>query len=210
MNKTLLATTLALSLGFGVGAIAQQAPVGGPDAKGNAPIKRGHTINDGSAKPGANSFTEGEARTHILHSGYTDVSALTKGQDGVWRGTATRNGAQVSVALDFKGNVSQAEASGGGQGGAMGVAPAASMDLSSTGAGMGSGGMGMGMGASGGGAAATGSVMRHHHIHHRRHHHGRGHCANPGPNGVACSGVDTTGKGISDREQNAMQAGAHP
>ncbi len=199
MNKTLLATTLALSLGLGAGAFAQ-APVGGPDAKGNAPLKSAHTINDGSAKPGANSFTEGQARKHILNSGYTDVSGLTKGEDGVWRGAATRDGAQVSVAMDFKGNVTQAAAAGGSGGMATSATSATSATAGNADA-MGD--------SSKGGAAATGGAMHHakrHHHHHRRH----GRCANPGPNGVACSGVDTTGKGISDREQNALQAGAHP
>ena len=105
MNKTILVSALALSLGLGSAALAQSPPVGGPDAKGNAPLKHMHTVNDGSAKPGANSFTQGQARQHILNSGYTDVTGLTKGQDGVWRGMATHNGAQVNVAMDFKGNV---------------------------------------------------------------------------------------------------------
>ncbi len=113
MNKTILVSTLALSLGLGSTAFAQSAPVGGPDAKGNAPLKHMHTVNDGSAKPGANSFTEGQARQHIVNSGYSDVTGLAKGQDGVWRGRASHNGAQVDVAMDFKGNVTEAGAAGG-------------------------------------------------------------------------------------------------
>jgi putative membrane protein len=33
------------------------------------------------------------------------VSALQKDADGVWRGKAVKNGASVSVGLDFQGNV---------------------------------------------------------------------------------------------------------
>ena len=216
MNKTLLASALALSLGLGpMGlcstAFAQSPPVGGPDAKGNAPLKHMHTVNDGSAKPGANSFTEGQARQHILNSGYTDVTGLAKGKDGVWRGMASHNGSQVNVAMDFKGNVT--EASGGA--GASAMSSSSSQTTSAMPAGGGDqGGMAAGGAAAGGaaaGGAAVGAMAMHHHHHmHPHHHHQGGRCANPGPNGVACSGVDSTGNGVSDKEKNAMQAGAHP
>ena len=163
-----------------------------------------HTVNDGSAKPGANSFTQGQARQHIVNSGYGDVSGLSKGQDGVWRGTATRNGSQVNVAMDFKGNVTEA---GGGTGMSAGPQGSGSTGGADT-SGMSGGGMAAGGAAAGG--AAAGAMMMHHHHHHRMMHSHGGHCANPGPNGAACSGVDSNGNGISDREQRAMQAGAHP
>ena len=116
MTRTTLIAAAYLALG---GAAFAQTPnaqssgslsSGGPDAKGNAPFKASHTVNDGGPKGGATSFTRGQARQHILNSGYSAVSALAKGQDGVWRGMATRNGATVPVALDFKGNVTQAPA----------------------------------------------------------------------------------------------------
>ncbi len=204
MNKTLIASALVLSLGLGPVAFAQSPPVGGPDAKGNAPLKHMHTVNDGSAKPGANSFTEGQARQHIVNSGYGDVTGLTKGQDGVWRGMASHNGAQVNVAMDFKGNVTEAA----------GAAPTTSGVQAPT-ALQGGGPDHSGMVARGAGAGgmATGAMTHHHHhmFHHHHmlsHHHGR--CAYPGPNGAACSGIDTSGSGVSDREKNAIQAGAHP
>ena len=197
MTRSLLATTLAISLGFGFAAMAQTPPVGGPDAKGNAPLKAPHTVNDGAARPGANSFTEGQARQHILNSGYTAVSGLTKGSDGVWRGSATRNGAPVSVAMDFKGNVTQAM--GSTATGQMTSTSSTNETRSMTETGS----------AAAGGAMMAGAKMHAHVRHHRRrHHHGR--CADPGPNGAACSGVDTNGRGVSDREEHAIQAGAHP
>ena len=143
MNKSILVSALALSLGLGPvalgsAAFAQSPPVGGPDAKGNAPLKHMHTVNDGSAKPGANSFTQGQAQQHIVNSGYTDVTGLTKGKDGVWRGMASHNGAQVNVAMDFKGNVT--EAAGGTGAGAMTSNSSQETSATSAGAG-GQGGM---------------------------------------------------------------------
>ncbi|WP_368045428.1 hypothetical protein [Pseudoroseomonas cervicalis] len=54
---------------------------------------------------GANSFTEGQARSRIEAAGYTDVRDLRKDDQGVWRGRAMRNGTQADVGLDFQGNV---------------------------------------------------------------------------------------------------------
>ena len=54
---------------------------------------------------GANSFTEGQAKSRIENAGYSSVSALKKDDKGVWRGTATKNGQQGSVGLDYKGDV---------------------------------------------------------------------------------------------------------
>ncbi len=57
---------------------------------------------------GANSFTKGQARHRIQRKGYTKVTGLTKDADGVWRGTAQKDGQTVNVWLDYKGNVGQA------------------------------------------------------------------------------------------------------
>ena len=54
---------------------------------------------------GANSFTEGQARTRIAGAGVRDVSPLTKGADGIWRGRAGREGRTFDVGFDFKGQV---------------------------------------------------------------------------------------------------------
>ena len=56
---------------------------------------------------GANSFSEGEARRRIESGGFSGVGALHKDDGGVWRGTATKNGASAQVWLDYKGNVGQ-------------------------------------------------------------------------------------------------------
>jgi len=55
--------------------------------------------------PGSNSFTLREARRRIETGGFTQVTALQKDRDGVWRGKAMRNGAAVDVFCDYQGNV---------------------------------------------------------------------------------------------------------
>ena len=57
--------------------------------------------------PGANSFTEGQARQRIAKAGFEEVQQLKKDDQGVWRGQAKKSGQQVSVALDYRGNVVQ-------------------------------------------------------------------------------------------------------
>jgi hypothetical protein len=60
---------------------------------------------EGAPLQGANSFTEGQAKDRATAWGVTGVSAMTKDDKGVWRGTGTVDGANVSVAVDYKGNV---------------------------------------------------------------------------------------------------------
>ena len=189
---------LALATALGAATIVAAQPSGGPDAKGNAPLKAVHTVNDGVAKPGANSFTQSQARKHILNSGYTAVSGLAKGPDGVWRGTATKDGAAVSVALDFKGNVSEGGPAPGAQPAAVGpvispaqapmAAPAAPAAPTST----------------------TSPLTRHGRHHHRRRHHHASTASAPGRSGVAMSGIDRNRNGVSDKEDRANDKIPHP
>lgn len=59
----------------------------------------------GAPLKGANSFTEGQARDRATAWGVSSVSAMTKDDMGVWRGTGTVDGGNVNVAVDYKGNV---------------------------------------------------------------------------------------------------------
>lgn len=61
--------------------------------------------NPSAPIPGANSFTEEQAKSRIQDAGYTDVSALTKDDQGIWRGEASKDGKSAAVALDYQGNV---------------------------------------------------------------------------------------------------------
>ena len=62
-------------------------------------------VDEGAPLKGANSFTEGQAKDRVLAAGLSGVSALTKDEDGIWRGTATKDGKTVNIAVDYKGNV---------------------------------------------------------------------------------------------------------
>jgi hypothetical protein len=59
----------------------------------------------GAPFEGANSFTEGQAKDRAAASGVSGISAMTKDDKGVWRGTGMVDTAAVNVAVDFKGNV---------------------------------------------------------------------------------------------------------
>ena len=79
----------------------------GPSTEGGQSAVR---IDDGTRtaatpQPGANSFTEGQARSRIEAAGFTNVTELQKDDQGIWRGRGMRNGQQVGVALDFTGAV---------------------------------------------------------------------------------------------------------
>jgi len=80
-----------------------KAAAGGQDNQAVA------TTNANASQPahGANSFTMGEARGRIASEGYQNVADLHKDNQGVWRGKAMKNGAQVNVWLDYKGNIGQ-------------------------------------------------------------------------------------------------------
>ena len=88
---------------------AANPPSGGPNSM--PPSEPANAISNGNPgasglSKGANSFTEAQVRDRLGKQGYGQVSALTKDQDGVLRGSAVRNGHQVHVGLDYKGNIS--------------------------------------------------------------------------------------------------------
>ena len=93
---------LALILATG-GALAQNPPAN--DGPNNKAINSKSENNPGAPVAGANSFTEGQARSRMESKGYTNLSGLKKDDKGVWRGTAMRGGKSVDVSLDFEGNV---------------------------------------------------------------------------------------------------------
>lgn len=54
---------------------------------------------------GANSFTQEQARERATAAGYADVGTLTQAADGTWQGAAMKDGASVTVVVDYQGNV---------------------------------------------------------------------------------------------------------
>ena len=71
----------------------------------NPAVKNPTAHTTAMAAKGRNSFTEAQAQGRIAKAGYANVSKLAKNANGVWQGTATKGGAKVNVALDYKGNV---------------------------------------------------------------------------------------------------------
>jgi opacity protein-like surface antigen len=100
--RTYLAIAATAALLISPAAFAQPA-----NPKGNTPAVTTPNSPPNPQAPvsGANSFTEGQAKSRIESSGYTNVSGLRKDDQGVWRGTAMKDGRQVNVSLDFQGNV---------------------------------------------------------------------------------------------------------
>ncbi len=87
---------------FAAFAIATSAAVAQTPA-----VKSPSENNPAAPVPGANSFTEGQAKSHVEAAGYTDVTALKKDANGVWTGSAKKGGQTVTVKVDFQGNVTQ-------------------------------------------------------------------------------------------------------
>lgn len=90
-------------LAFTATALAQEAQ--------NPPVKPSITT-PGSTNPAApvkrkNSFTENQAKARIEKKGFTNITNLKLGQDGVWRASAERNGVPTSVALDYQDNITE-------------------------------------------------------------------------------------------------------
>ncbi|MCW8085810.1 hypothetical protein [Sabulicella glaciei] len=85
---------------------------GGRAAAANDSDRRDGTANVAPAAgtsatqvPGANSFTEGQTRSRMEGAGFSQVRELRRDDNGVWRGTAMREGRQVQVSMDYQGNV---------------------------------------------------------------------------------------------------------
>ena len=103
------ALAAALLIGGSAAALAQNTPpkpadtgAYGTSRDTNVPSR---DAGDGMLKPGANSFTEDQARRRIEDRGYTGVGGLHKDQNSIWQADATKEGRRVRVGLDYRGNV---------------------------------------------------------------------------------------------------------
>ena len=104
----LMAATASLIVGP---ALAQQQNPPARDEPGNKAINSKDT-KDANPVTGANSFTEGQAKSRIESDGFANVSDLKKDDNGIWRGHAMKGGQMVDVSVDYQGNVIQAGAQG--------------------------------------------------------------------------------------------------
>jgi len=103
MNRTLAAAMLG---GLFCGpALAQDAST---NASPNPPaVSSGEAASKTSAAPvaGKNSFTEEQATHRLADHGYVGVKNLKKDDQGIWHGTATKDGKPVAVSVDYQGNI---------------------------------------------------------------------------------------------------------
>lgn len=71
----------------------------------NSAVNTSSDNKPGAPVSGANSFTEGQAKSRIEDRGFSEISDLKLDNSGVWRAKATKDGKTVTVALDYQGNV---------------------------------------------------------------------------------------------------------
>lgn len=105
MRKTFFT---AILVAVALPAFAQQQPARSPasrDANTPAVNTPNSPPNPGAPVAGANSFTQGQAKSRIEEKGFKNVSGLKKDDAGVWRGKASQRGKAVNVSVDFQGNV---------------------------------------------------------------------------------------------------------
>ena len=101
MRKIILVAAIA-AIGFP--AADQQKPAA-KDANTPAVNTPNTPPNPAAPVAGANSFTEGQAKSRLETNGFSNVSGLQKDANGVWRGKANKGGKAVDVSVDFQGNV---------------------------------------------------------------------------------------------------------
>ncbi|WP_291858357.1 hypothetical protein [Bradyrhizobium sp.] len=101
--KRQLFLVAATALLFAGSAGAQGQPA--KDGPNNNAVNSPGQNNSNAPVAGRNSFTEGQAKAKIEEAGYTNVTALKKDDNGVWRGKANKGSASSDVSVDFQGNV---------------------------------------------------------------------------------------------------------
>ena len=79
------------------------------DRPNNNAVNSSEKNNSNQPVAGANSFTEGQAKSRIEDAGYTNVTSLKKDDNGIWRGKASKGGSSTDVSVDFQGNVNPAK-----------------------------------------------------------------------------------------------------
>jgi len=102
MRKLLLVSVIVAAA---LPASAQQQRPASQDANTPAVNSPNSPPNPAAPVAGANSFTEGQAKSRIETNGFSNVSGLQKDANGVWRGKASKGGKTVDVSVDFQGNV---------------------------------------------------------------------------------------------------------
>lgn len=87
-------------------AYAQEAPKPATEPETPA-VATPDSANPAAPVAGENSFTEAQAKERIEAKGYTAVTGLVKGADGIWTGMGTKDGKSFEVKLDYQGNITE-------------------------------------------------------------------------------------------------------
>ena len=112
MKRFYVATTVAVGLICGCGvmvtvAFAQTAATNSSPTPSAVASGSAEARTSAGAGRGKNSFTKGEVRKRLESHGYSQVSGLAKDDEGVWRGAAMKKWKQVTVAVDFQGDITE-------------------------------------------------------------------------------------------------------
>jgi hypothetical protein len=103
MRSLLLAVSTILIIGS---ASAQNNPSGPTQSAPPAPAARSAPTGPAGATANTAAITnENQAKAKIESSGFSNVTALTKDNSGIWHASAMKDGMSVKVALDAQGNV---------------------------------------------------------------------------------------------------------
>jgi hypothetical protein len=97
MQRILIAVAMATALP--TVASAQMASPHNPAVTDPSPRTTSNAVQ------GRNSFTQSQAQGRIAKAGYSKVGKLAKDENGVWQGKAMKDGKPVTVALDYKGDI---------------------------------------------------------------------------------------------------------
>jgi len=91
---------------------AGQSVVGDPTKP--APAEPANIVDKTGATPAPSSaLTEEQIRNQLEHEGYRQIAMLSRGSDGMWHGSATKDGAPVKVSIDARGNIAKDAADAG-------------------------------------------------------------------------------------------------
>lgn len=109
MNNSGNSPTMGSTTGTGTTLGASGSPANPPRSDSAAPAAVTTTTEPSRTTQapvaGANSFTEGQARSRIEDKGFANITDLKKDDKGVWRASAQKDGKTVNVALDYQGNI---------------------------------------------------------------------------------------------------------
>ena len=104
--RYLLLATLVTTLSLPALAQTTQPRPAAPPATMPSQVTPDTTVaSPAGGLPGANSFTEGQARSRLEKEGFSNLSALAKDKDGIWRGRASKGAQEQAVGVDYKGNI---------------------------------------------------------------------------------------------------------